>query len=85
MTNMKTVLFTDELRASSNNPGGLTKRWVFNGDNCAMGIQRQQSGSVVMILGGVIKEELIGSFRVSEELKLPVDTYCLFLKNSVEP
>ena len=44
MTNRKTVLFTDESWASPNDPGCLTKGWVFNGDNCGMGIQRQQSG-----------------------------------------
>ena len=49
MRNMKTVLFTDESRAWPNDPDGLNKEWVFNGDNRAMGIRRQQSGSVVMI------------------------------------
>ena len=33
MTNMKTVLFTDESRASPNHTDGLTKGWVFNDDN----------------------------------------------------
>ena len=28
ITNMKTVLFTDESRASPNDPDGLTKGWV---------------------------------------------------------
>ena len=49
MTRMKTVLFTDKSRASPNDTDGLTKEWVFNGDTHAMGIRRQQSGSVVMI------------------------------------
>ena len=30
-------------------------------------------------------ELLIGPFHVPEELKLPADTYCLFLKNSIKP
>ena len=55
---MKTVLFTDESRASPNDTGGLTIGWVFNGDNYAMGIRRQQSCSVVMIWGGMIGNEL---------------------------
>ena len=37
MTNMKTVLFTDESRASPNDTDGLTKGWVFNGDNDDLG------------------------------------------------
>ena len=58
MTNMKTVLFTDESRASQNNTDGLTKGWVFNDDKYTMGIQRQQSGLVIIIWGGMIENEL---------------------------
>ena len=75
MTNMKTVFLTDESRVSLKDPDGLTKGRVFNGDNCAMGIRRQQSGSVVMIWGGMIANEL--------GLKLSVDKYCSFPKNSI--
>ena len=50
ITYVKTILFTNESRASPNDTDGLTKGWVFNGDNYAVGIRRQQSGSVVMIL-----------------------------------
>ena len=38
---MKTVLFTDDSIASPSGPDGLTKAYVFNGDNCPMGIWRQ--------------------------------------------
>ena len=72
MTNMKTVLFTDKSRASPNDTDGLTKRWVFNSDNYAMGIRRQQSGSVVMIWGEIIGNELTSLFRVPEELNCPL-------------
>ena len=48
----------DQLRASPNDPDGLTKEWVFNGDKCAIAIRRQQSGSVAMIWGGMIGNEL---------------------------
>ena len=84
MTNMKTVLFTDESRASPNDTDGLSKGWVFNGDNWAMKILRQQSGSVVMIWGGMIGNKLAGLIRVPEELKLSADMYCSFLKNSIK-
>ena len=72
MTNMKTVLFTDESKASPNDTDDLTKGWVFNSDNYAIGIRRQQSGSVVMIWGGIIGNELTSLFRVSEELNCPL-------------
>ena len=64
MTNIKTVIFTYESRASLNDTDSLIKGWVFNGDNYAMGIRRQQSGSVVMIWGGMIENELTSLFRV---------------------
>ena len=72
MTNMKTVLSTDESRASPNDTDGLTKGWVFNNDNCAMGIWHQQSGLVIMILGGMIGNELTSLFREPEELNCPL-------------
>ena len=68
MTNMKTVLFTDESRASPNDTDGSTKGWVFNSDNYAMGVRRQKSGSVVMIWGGMIGNELTSLFCEPEEL-----------------
>ena len=68
MTNMKTVFFIDESKASPND----TEGWVFNGDNYAMGIRRQQSGSVVMIWGKIIGNELTSLFRVPEELNCPM-------------
>ena len=65
MTSMKTVLFTDESRASLNDTDSLIKEWVLNCDNYAMGIRRQQRGSaVVMIWGGMIGNELTSLFRV---------------------
>ena len=54
MTNMKTVLFTDESRASPNDTDGLIKGWVLDDDNYSMGIRRQQSGLVIIIWGGII-------------------------------
>ena len=46
MTNMKAVLLTDESRALPNDPDCLTKGWIFNGDNCSVGISCQQSDLV---------------------------------------
>ena len=51
MMNRKTVRYTDESKESPNEPDGLNRRWRFNGDNSAMEIRRQQSGSVLMIWG----------------------------------
>ena len=59
MTNMKSVLFTDDLRASPNNSDGLSKGRVFNGDDCAVGILCQQIGSVLVIWGRMIRNACI--------------------------
>ena len=72
MMNMKTVRFSDESRESPNELHGLSEGWRFNGNNSA--IRRQQSGSVVMIWGGMIGNELIGPFCVFKELKMSFDT-----------
>ena len=82
---MKTVLFTNGSRVSPNDPDGLTKGKVLNGNNFGVGIPRQQSGSVTMIWGGMIRNEVTCLFRVPEELKLPADMYCSTLKKSIEP
>ena len=72
MTNMKTVLFTDESRASPNDTDGLTKGWVFNDDNYTMRIRRQQSDLVIIIWGGMIGNELTNLFREPEQLNCPL-------------
>ena len=81
---MKAVLLTDESRALPNNPDGLTKGWIFNCDNCSVGIPRQQSDSVVKIWGEMIRNEVTDLFPVPDELKLAADVYCLFVKKSIE-
>ena len=72
MTNMKTVLFTDESRSSPNDTDGLTKGWVFKDDNYTMRIRRQQSGLVIIIWGGMIENELTSLFREPEQLNCPL-------------
>ena len=81
---MKAVLLTDESRALRDDPDGLTKGLIFNGDNCSEGIPRQQSDTVVRIWGEMIRNELTDLFRVPDELKLPADVYCSFVKKSIE-
>ena len=68
MTNMKTVLFTDESRSSPNDSNGLTKGWVFNDDNYTMGVRRL----VTVIWGRMIGNELTTLFREPEELNCPL-------------
>ena len=72
MTDIKTVLFTDESRASPSDTDGLPKGWVFNDDNYTMGIRRQQSGLVIIIWGRMIGNELTSLFREPGELNCPL-------------
>ena len=72
MTNMKTVLFIDESRTAPSDTDVSTEGWVSNGDNYAMGIRRQQGGSVLMIWGKMIGNELTILFRAPEELNCPM-------------
>ena len=70
-TNMKTVLFTDESRASPNDTDGLTKG--YDGFSTMITrIRRQQSGLVVIIWGGMIGNELTSLIREPEELNCPL-------------
>ena len=70
-TNMKTVLFTDESRASPNDTDGLTKG--YDGfSTMIIGIRRQQSGLVVIIWGGMIGNELTSLIREPVELNCPL-------------
>ena len=84
-TDMNLVLFTDESRATLDDPNGWAKGWVYNGDTCHSRMRRQQGGGEVMIWAGIIGDELVGPFRVPDGLKLTAATYCEFLKKALEP
>ena len=68
---MKTVLFTDESRASPNDTDGLTKGYD-RFSTMVIRIRRQQSGLVVIIWGGMIGNELTSFIREPEELNCPL-------------
>ena len=78
------VILTEESRALPNDPDGLTKGWIFDGDNCSVGIPRQQNDSVIRICREIIPNEPTDLFAVPDELKLPADVYCSFVKKSIE-
>ena len=82
---MKHVLFTDESRATLDGPDGRSKGWVIRGDQCPARIRRQQGGGGVMLWASIVGDELVGSFRVQEGVKLTSHTYCQFLKRFLEP
>ena len=68
----KIFVIKEIAKVKTNDTDGLTKGWVFNDENYAMGKWRQQSGSVVMIWGGMIGNEHTSLFRVPKELNCPL-------------
>lgn len=62
------------------------KGWVINGDQSPLRRKHHQGGRDIIIWAGSIGEELIGSVRVPQGVKLTygVPTYCQFVKNLLE-
>ena len=63
-TEMKHVLFTDELRATLDGPDGWSRGWVIRGDQYPTRIRRQQGGGGVMLWAGIVGDEPVVPFRV---------------------
>lgn len=51
-------------------PDGGVEGWVHDGDKCHMRMKFQQVGGGVMILAGIVADEIAGPFRGLEEIKL---------------
>lgn len=79
------VLWTDEMRATLDGPDGWARGWVLDGREVPVRIKRQQGGGGVMIWAGIIKNELIGPFRVQDGVKMNSQAYCNFLDEHLLP
>lgn len=75
-----TVIWTDEMRATLDGPDGWARGWIAEGFDVPSRFRRQQGGGGVMIWAGIIKNELIGPFRVAEGVKMNSVNYCQFLE-----
>lgn len=62
----KTVLFTDECRATLEGPGGVSSGWLVDGHQVPTRLQSQQGAGGVMFWAGIMGSERIGPFSVSE-------------------
>ena len=63
-------------------PDGWAGGWISNGHRAPLRLRRQQGGGGVLVWAGIIKNELVGPFRVEHGLKINSHTYCQFLKDT---
>ena len=81
-TDFQKVLFTDECRASLDGPDGWARGWVLEDRPVPSRFCRQQGGGGVMFWAAIIKDTLIGPFRVPEGVKINAASYCNFLEET---
>uniref|UniRef100_A0A3Q3LHN4 Tc1-like transposase DDE domain-containing protein n=1 Tax=Mastacembelus armatus TaxID=205130 RepID=A0A3Q3LHN4_9TELE len=77
------VLWTDEMRVTLDGPDGWARNWISNGHRAPLRLRRQQGGGGVLVWTGIVKDELVGPFRVEDGLKLSSQTYCQFLEETL--
>ncbi|KAL6468680.1 hypothetical protein MHYP_G00222040 [Metynnis hypsauchen] len=65
-TDFKTVLFTDECRATLDGPDGWSGGWLVDGHPMQTRLRRQQRGGGVMFWAGIMGREIVGPFRIPE-------------------
>ena len=66
----KTVLFTDEMRATFDGPDGWAKPWTPQGSSRPQRIYRQQGGGSVFMWAGILENILVVPFQVPEGVKI---------------
>ena len=84
-TDFKTVLFTDECRATLDGPDGWSGGWLVDGHPMQTKLRRQQGGGGVMFWAGIMGREIVGPFRIPEGVKMTSIMYVEFLKQHFLP
>ncbi|KAK7130479.1 hypothetical protein R3I93_019969 [Phoxinus phoxinus] len=70
------------MRVTLDGLDGWARGWISNGHRAPLRLRRQQGGGGVMVWAGIIKDELVGPFRVQDGLKMNSQTYCQFLEDT---
>ncbi|XP_039618203.1 uncharacterized protein LOC120534678 [Polypterus senegalus] len=81
-TDFSKVLWTDEMRVSLDGPDGWARGWIGKGQRAPVRLRRQQGGGGVLVWAGIVKDELVGPFRVEDGVKLNSQSYCQFLEDT---
>ncbi|KAG8009288.1 Transposable element Tc3 transposase [Nibea albiflora] len=84
-TDFKTLLFTDECRATLDGPYGLSGGWLVDGHPMQTRLQRQQGSGGVMFWAGIMGREIVGPFRIPDGVKMTSIMYVEFLKEHFLP
>ena len=79
------VLFTDECRATLEDPDGFSRGWVLNKLDIPVRLRRQQGGGVVKFWAAILGSKLIGPFKVKYGVKVTAFTYTEFLEQNLIP
>lgn len=70
------------MRVTLDGPDGWARGWISNRHGAPLRLRRQQGGGGLLVWGGIIKDELVGPFRVEDGLKLNSQTYGQFLEDT---
>ncbi|KAJ1140490.1 hypothetical protein NDU88_006842 [Pleurodeles waltl] len=70
------------MRVSLDGPDGWAPGWIGKGQRAPVRLRRQQGGGGVLVWAGIIKDELVGPFRVEDGVKLNSQSYCQFLEDT---
>ena len=83
--NFKTVMFSDECRATLDGPDGFCRGWLRHGQQTTVRLRRQQGGGGVLFWAAIYKSHLVGPFRVNDGVKMDSTYYCQLLKDKLLP
>ena len=83
--NFENAIFTDECRATLGGSDGWSRGWYDAQFLSPQGLRHQQGGGGIMFWAGIMKNEIVGPFRVKDGVKITAETYTTFLKEFLLP
>ena len=70
------------MRVSLDGPDGRARGWIGKGQGAPVRLRRQQGGGGVLVWAGIIKDELVGPFRIEDGVKLNSQSYCQIMEET---
>ena len=84
-TYFQSVLWTDESCGALDGPDDWSRGQFQKGANPRLRYKRQHGGEGLIILAGIIGNQVVGPFLVPESLKMNSASDCLYLKKHLLP